>query len=880
MLATVPLRSLLFLSLAACSQLSSSAGMTEDLAKQGVDAGLGCQRSEKKELESIYIAPLSPNEAPFTAEQACAVTQGGIANAGAAVLSAASERPALPFKPWDHKTTPARLSLIERRFALSAAERAALMRDGLVIPERLSDSDYVMALHEVYQSQLPLYVSVDAIAHAIYASSDKLLAQLEATLLAPRLDRLLEALHCALPAATGRFPETVTRDVDLYLTVARSLLADKAVASLYAQDAEVKLLFDKAKAAGELAPHLLFGRARMIDFSLYRPRGHYAAEVSAQNPNHADLSAYFRAAMWLSRLEFNILSRSCTSSHRGPEIFATPREAAVAVALGRLAATAKLEGEINALDRAWGLLAGKREDVPLPKLAEIAAAAGVQSLDDPQLTEKLRTAIGRGYPRSARTHYVWQGCPEQPVIATLLGPRIVADAAATRPLVHSETPQRRMLHAADMGYALGHEQALKYLAADLGQYPALRANLDRARKLMHETRGEDLYSKWSTAIQGLAAAAPAGAVLPSFMRGAAFADLRLNSAVAALGQMRHNYVLMAAQTYDEGGCDIPDAFVEPAPAFYDALIDYAERGAAVLRELDPEDAAGSRAYFMRLGGTLRILAKIGRDELAGRALSADEKRFLAMVVEATGTGRGTGGSPTFTGWYFDLFRDRRDAFSGAGFIADYYTSTELGQVAYAGVAGVRLGIFVVDTAGAPRALIGPVARAFEYVGPLDRRLTDAEGMQLPEAQRASPWATSYTLAAPTEPPLTYIATVQGSADDKRTQEVTLAVFSTRALGPVTIELLDHHRLPLGRVTHPVGVTKTKFYFPARPIPKGSEHFGYEGVHVHVGAFDAWDLDVLPDPQAGAPRVAIVTGSGRAYGGMPAVPPVPEPQLQE
>lgn len=46
------------------------------------------------------------------------------------------------------------------------------------------------------------------------------------------------------------------------------------------------------------------------------------------------------------------------------------------------------------------------------------------------------------------------------------------------------------------------------------------------------------------------------------------------------------------------------------------------------------DCIGGRAYFTRLGSTLRILAKIVRDELAGRALSEDEKRFLALAASS------------------------------------------------------------------------------------------------------------------------------------------------------------------------------------------------------------------------------------------------------
>lgn len=830
---------------------------------------VACQRKVTAEAEQIYIAQLSPLEEIMEGADVC-FSQQTLKAARDAILADKSDRPAVPARRWDHKSAPKNLALIDRRFALNADEKQHISRDGFVISERLYDTDYVMALHEVFQSQLPLYVSADAILHAVYASNDKLLAQLEATLLAPRLDKLLEALQCQLAASSRELPAEVARDVDLYLTVARSLLADKEVSSLFGQEAPAKQLLDAIRSSSEFAERKLFGRSRMIDFSVYKPRGHYAPEAKEKNPNQADLSSYFRAVTWLSRIEWNIVTRSCVSSQHGPELFATPHEAAVAIALGRLISDAKVGDAVDSFDRAFTLLAGKREDVPLAKLAELATGAGITTLRDPQLSDKLKQAIGKSYVRTARTHYAWEGCTELPVISTMIGPRIVPDGAATRPLVHSETPERRIVHAADMAYALGHDRALNYLSDDLKQFPTLRANLDKARKLAHDVAGDALYNAWSTAILKLAEPATDAAALPSFMRSDAYADLRMNSAVAAFGQIRHNYVLMAAQTYDEGGCEIPDTFVEPVPAVYDALIAYAERGGTVLRALDPEDTTGGKSYFARLAQTLQILSVIARDELAQKPLSDAQKRFLGMVVEVTGSGRGTGGSPTFTGWYFDLFRDRRDAFTGADFIADYYTSSELQQVSYVGVSGVRMGIFVVDSGGEPRAFMGPVTRAYEHVGPLDKRLTDAEAVRLPDAARIDPWAATYSAKALPQPPITYVAHVKDRPDETRTQQVTLEVWSTRPLGPVTLELLDHHRRPLGRVTHPVGTAKTKFFFPKRAIVKGGEHFGYEGVHLRVGNFDDWQVGGIPDAQSGAPRRPIVEGSGHAYGGMPAV----------
>ena len=46
-------------------------------------------------------------------------------------------------------------------------------------------------------------------------------------------------------------------------------------------------------------------------------------------------------------------------------------------------------------------------------------------------------------------------------------------------------------------------------------------------------------------------------VHPSFMDSDAYADLRINSTAAGYAQIKHNYVLVAGQPYDLGGCEIP-----------------------------------------------------------------------------------------------------------------------------------------------------------------------------------------------------------------------------------------------------------------------------------------------------------------------------------
>jgi hypothetical protein len=759
----------------------------------------------------------------------CEIADDNIRGAEDAVLAgaaASASRPAVAPRRWDHRTRPKGFERVDARFHLSKEEQARLDKLGFVVSERLVDTTYSWMFHELYQSQMPLYVSSDAIFHAVYASNDKLIESIETARVSPLLGQVLATMQCQLASDRARLPADVARDLDLYLTVARSLLADASVASELGVDAEAATLVAQAKKAGGLETVTLFGRSRAIDFGAYKPRGHYAGT----------LAPFFRAAMWLSRVEFNLVSRSCRSSDPGdvPDPSETPREAVDALALAELAEHAGALPAIDLLDRTWGLLAGPREDVSVRALVELRkqVADGALTLG---AAPALKRAIGDRFRRRAQLHRMPEGTQELPAIATLLGPRVVPDAAATRPIVNDQVPGRGVLRGADVAYLLGHDRAKEYLKDDLATYPNLGKQLDVARAIVNEPLAkDDLYSAWFGAVRALAR--PVEGTLPSFASEPAFQDLRIDGAIAAFGQIRHNYVLIAGQGYDSAGCEIPDAYVDPVPEVYAALVDYAERGDRAMRELDPKDVLQTRAYFARLARTLKVLRTIALDELAGRALTPDELRFLSMVAEYRPPG--TGGGPTYTGWYFELFRDRTvDGLTDATFVADDYTSASKATVSYVGATAPRLGIFVVDTGGEPRVVVGPVARAFETTSPLDGRLTDADARDPKRAtSRTDPWAASYTAAAPPAPPLAIAEAWEGKNADRW----SLRVASTRKLGPVTIELLDHHRVPFAKTTATVGAGETRFRFSPN-APSEARGGQIEAVHVTIGSFD----EVLP-----------------------------------
>jgi hypothetical protein len=362
-------------------------------------------------------------------------------------------------------------------------------------------------------------------------------------------------------------------------------------------------------------------------------------------------------------------------------------------------------------------------------------------------------------------------------------------------------------------------------------------------------KAPDLYSAWLGSLRAIASP-PAGTV-PSFMQGEAFADLRLNSAIAGFGQLRHNYVLLAAQSYSEGGCEIPDGYVDPAVGVYEGVAAYAERGAVAMRAIDPGDRLKAQAYFKRLGEVMQVLRILSLHELANQPLPRGGREFLSMVAEMTP--ETTGSAPTYTGWYFDLFRRRQEeALVNADLIADFFTAGDGSGVSYVGTSWPALGVFVVDTGGAPRLAVGPVARAYEAHGPLDKRLTDQTA---DTAQKESPWAKSYAAPAPLPPELALDGHVceQDEVDKGTVPRGVFTVRAKRSIGPVRVELLDHHYAPVASLTRPVGAGSTRFVLR----PRGGDFSKVQGVALHAGSFSwRWqrkamscgtELDFLPPP---------------------------------
>jgi hypothetical protein len=774
-----------------------------------------------------------PKEEPSDPKNLCEVANSNIRKAVDEVLALPAPRPTERGPSWDRRSKPRYLELVEGRFAFRPQERALLNRNGFVVPARLQQRSYAHAYHDIFQSQLPVYVTMDSLFHAVFRAHEHLLIELERTAVVPATGELLKKLQEELKKRGGSLPADIRGDLALYLAVAAALSDGSEPSADVPGAAELVAQARKAEGLSEVE---LFGRRRVIDFSQFRPRGPHAA--------HEDLHDHFRAVMWLSRLEFNLVSRSSRSSAPGitPDPSETPREALTAVALADLAASSGATGALGTIERVWGGLAGKREDVSPEALLARWQRAGSPALGSSGAFEALKAAIGQDFQRTARIHYMPQGSAVLPAIATMLGPRITPDTAATRPLVHGEVQGRSELGVADLAFALGHDRATEHLKRDLAAFRDLPAALGKSRDIAQRIEGDDLYTAWLKAIRALSRK-PEGAT-PSFTDTAAFQDLRLNSFAAAYGQLRRNNVLLAGQGYDEGGCEIPDGYVEPAPEVLDQLLAFVTRARGVLGSLDPkirEELKETEKLLERMGRTFAALRTIVRRQLAGEPLHEPERRFLATVAEIIPASSDS--PPRYTGWYFQLFPGTASALDSPAFVGDFYTSSNSGQVTYAGATEPTLGLFVVDTGGAPRVMVGPVAQSFELKAPVSRRLTDQEAGKV--TGKRAPWQSSYAVDAPKSPRLAVEPTYrEGLPEGTLEYRIYHPDGGTPRPGAITVELFTHHRQPCARGSGVIAGKEVKIRL--KVMSRGDETCPGSGVRITLNGqifiqAEAWSM---------------------------------------
>ena len=638
---------------------------------------------------------------------------------------------------------------------LDADEMAGLARHGFVITDRNRFPSFTYGYRTIYADHLPLYVSADSILEAVHRSYDAILEALESNSLAATVTTLLDEMSVALAA----LPDDETkRDLDLYLSVARSLLAGAnrppTLGGNTALFAQIMTAVDSASGVVRVS---LFGSTRDEDFSQYVPRGHYTRTDA--------LKRYFRAMMWLGRTDFRLLETESSGAQR-----LNRRDVEAVFALVELLGERQMTS-YRAVDDVIRAFVGEQDYLTVDQVGLLAQNLGVTlraelaSLSDAELAQGLaKTTIGR---QRIASHIMVNGgvTPTLPLSFSFafFGQRYVLDSHVFSQVVYDRVPDRRpiplrmMPNPLDVAFAaLGNNQAVSLLTPELERYQ-YTGELAMARVLADEHGWpywqSNLYNLWMSSLRSLSPPGDMGtnaAGLFTVARTEAWGRRILNAQLASWAELRHDTLLYAKQSYTGIPiCEFPDAYVDPYPSFFAAIESFAARGREIVGRLGftpgsplPQTMG---AYFTRLGSSMGILRQMAEGELVGAQITPAQLEFInqAVALQDAVCSRDIVGA---TGWYPALFYSNFTSVERDPVIADVHTQPAdeagnlVGRVLHVGTGDPRQMVVTVDTCGMPRAYVGLVSTYFERITEGFTRLTDQE------------WAKSINTAAPPDVP--------------------------------------------------------------------------------------------------------------------------------
>lgn len=647
---------------------------------------------------------------------------------------------------------------IAAKLGLTTYEKSLIQKYGFMVSERLSKESFGRAFLEIYNSDLPVYVSSDAILHAFHISYDRILMDVELGILIDRVNNILDQLFGALPQLHSLYSsnpamQQMLKDVDIYVTVPRKLFDESASAYYSENNTIVDDIISEIMSEEGYKLYTLFSEnCRVMDWSQFKPRGHYDSN------EFPVLRKYFKVIMWLGRTEVYLLAPRSFPQDCNPQSFNDIRRQTIdAFLIDELFDLAGVQPLYDEVDDILQFFVGKSDNVTLPDIQFLKDAVGISNasnlLDSLKLIEFQDTLKNQSFAYQLILSQILTSDPFSPdsIIPAssflLFGQRFVIDSYVTGSVVYDKIKYyddkicRLFPSTLDVLFSLGNDAAAQLLVPELNQYH-YSTNIASLRYLIDSYDSDfwnsTLYNAWLGNIRSLNPPKDRGN-LPTFMQTAAFWQQKMNTQLSSWAQLRHDNLLYAKQSYTGGAtCSYPYGYVEPFPELYSNLKTIAELGYNKFQSINFPEAWYNELildYFSFLKNVSDTLALISEKELKGVKLSSNETNFIKRIVYNNPEGSCV---PLYNGWYTKLFyKDVLKDFDGLinenNIVADIHTvptdcnGAPIGWVQHVGTGPVNLGVWVTEmTNGLLTAFAGPVLSYYEYKSTNFERLTDAE----------------------------------------------------------------------------------------------------------------------------------------------------------
>ena len=587
------------------------------------------------------------------------------------------------------------------------------------------------------------FITIDALLYTFHVLSDSALYDIEGNTLLADLDGLIGSLFATVEGmycgSQGTVREAALTDL-AYLGVAARLLGLEAEIPAEVESVvEEELALIAASSSTATSP--LFGYEE--DYRDYVPREHYAADE--------ELEGYSQAMTWLGNMGFypdpgsgptdivagRDMTRQALLLVGALHVADVDGEPALVVWDRIYRPTAFLGGtsgdlDVNVYTRLAQEVFGK--DFPLTRLSDDVAVDGFISRVAQESTYDIGAAAGEGQG---------EGADLTPAAFRLFCKPSFPDTYVFRNLVSPEVVERFLPRGMDFPAALGSDRALQILDQVYleTQFEGYAEKMEELRRELANTDPSQarlsMHWGWLESVRVLLE--PCGEGYPAFMRGPAWQDRDLYSFLGSWAELRHDVNLYSEpEPAPETGLESDSTergYVEPRPkalAYLAAMVDMLRRGLS-------DRGLSSQALQERLDAFYELLLSLktmAEKELRNETLTAEEYATVASIGN--------------TLEYLETMPVDEEGTSIIGelstaLVSDIYADTNYGELLQAAVGRPAICYVIAPVDGRPTLTVGAGLSYYEFVKPVDDRLSDEAWREMVNAGQL-PAAPAWTIS--------------------------------------------------------------------------------------------------------------------------------------
>ncbi|MBN1761256.1 MAG: DUF3160 domain-containing protein [Chitinispirillaceae bacterium] len=473
-------------------------------------------------------------------------------------------------------------------------------------------------------------------------------------------------------------------------------------------------------------------KSTYFEYSLFKPRGHYT-----RTP---ELEKYFKAMQWLQ------LSPLCLK-----EPSELRKVALTALILSRYesASGTPLVALYKRVLEPVTFLIGEPDNVSVMDavalLKESSIASEKDVFDDAKLAKLEEQLAKIGKIRNKIAPKVETTCHDK---INFMPARLVMDNEILQDMAHVEegVPSKRPFpKGLDIFAALGHKPALDLLLGFHKETENWAGFLPAMSKLQKQFNAfgrwdASVYNKW---LQGLMQMLKEEPDYPYFMHLDSWKRKNLNTALASWAELKHDAILYAEQPFaaecgDGGECEPPPdpytvGYVEPNVKFWQHAIDLLAFTDKVLdrNRLLPKELQHKSEELREI---TQFLLNASRKELKKEKLTEQEYRSIELIGS-------TVENLTLSIMETDNWEQVKGPDKEVAVVTDIYTNNldkKRGGILHVGVGNVNDLYVIVEIEGYLYITKGGTFSYYEFVQPIDKRLTDEAWQNILKSKEVFP----------------------------------------------------------------------------------------------------------------------------------------------